>query len=388
MIEEIEKSFLFYFGTHPTLIVRSPGRINLIGEHTDYNGGFVLPAAVDKSIVLAFGPRQDSEVRLQALNLNDFYHLTKGPFKITNKKSGKGWPDYVLGVLLELEKLNLKWSGFNCTIGGDLPLGAGMSSSAALECGILFGLNRLFNHRLKPREIALLAQKAENEFVGVKCGIMDQFANVFGRKGNALRLDCSSQDFEYVPFTHEGIDIVLCDTGVKHSLAGSEYNARRKECEKGVAAMRFLNPDISNLRKASLKELSFVKEKISKQAYRRCKYVIDENARVIDACKDLKENDLVGFGQKMFATHEGLRNEYSVSCPELDFLVDLARKADGVLGARMMGGGFGGCTINLVKKNDTAEFLRIAANAYQSEFGIPLQSYQVELADGVHLVKR
>ena len=383
MIDTIEKSFFTNFSCLPTIIVRSPGRINLIGEHTDYNHGFVLPAAIDKSIYIALSPRSDSEVHLQALDLKESHHFLKGGFK----KTEKSWPNYILGVLQQLEKKGALWKGFNCAFLADLPIGAGLSSSAALECGILFGLNTLFNLSLTPRELARMAQAAENEFVGVQCGIMDQFANVFGKKDQLIKLDCSNQIFEYIPFEQDEFDLVLCDTGVKHGLASSEYNTRKKECETGVTALRERYPELSSLRSAHLQQLNAVKEKISETVYRRCKYVIEEIDRVTLACKDLKENHFIGFGQKMYATHEGLKNDYEVSCTELDFLVEQARRSKAVLGARMMGGGFGGCTINLVQKSGTSEFLQTTAEAYQHNFGRPLQSHLVKISDGVQLIK-
>jgi len=382
MTDTIEKSFFNIFNTKPEIRVRSPGRINLIGEHTDYNGGFVLPAAIDQSIYLALSTRSDSQIYLHALDLNESHQFYQGSFV----KTEKSWPNYILGVLHQLEKNGSKWKGFNAVFSADLPVGAGLSSSAALECGFLYGLNQLFHLDLKPQQIALMGQAAENEFVGVNCGIMDQFANIFGKKDQVIKLDCATQNFELIPFHQNNFDLLLFDTGVKHSLAGSEYNARRKECEAGVLALRELYPEISSLRAAQIEQLISVKEKISDKVYRRCKYVIEEIKRVNAACQDLKENDFINFGKKMYATHAGLKNDYEVSCAELDFLVEHTQHFNSVLGARMMGGGFGGCTINLVEKNSSSGLIQSIEEDYFKTFSKKLQTYRVQISEGTHLI--
>jgi galactokinase len=277
--------------------------------------------------------------------------------------------------------------GFNCVFGGDIPIGAGLSSSAALECGTAFGLSQLLEHPFDRKQIALMGQAAENEFVGVKCGIMDQFANMHGKADHVIRLDCASLDFAYFPFHAAGIDIVLMDTQVKHSLAGSEYNKRREECEAGVAAIQQNKPGVKSLRDADMADLNSVQDAISPVVYQRCKYVIEEIARIQEACQLLEQDDLPAFGQKMYETHDGLQHLYAVSCPELDFLVDEARKHTEVLGARMMGGGFGGCTINLVRHEYTATFIAEAGAAYEKAFGQLPGSYVVAIGEGTEEVR-
>jgi galactokinase len=377
----IVKAFKHNFDAAPTVVVRSPGRINLIGEHTDYNDGFVLPAAIDKAIYMAFNRSEDHKIHLHSLDMNESYSFAMHSLE----KSGFGWADYIIGVLLQLQKKGIGLQGFNCVFGGDIPIGAGLSSSAALECGTAYGLSTLFDYPLDRKTIALIGQAAENEFVGVKCGIMDQFANMHGQQGKVIRLDCASLDFAYFPFDTADIDIVLLDTHVKHSLAGSEYNKRREECEAGVAAMQLRNSSIRSLRYASLNDLESVKSELAPDSYNRCRYVIEEIERIQVACTMLQQNDLAGFGQKMYATHEGLQHLYEVSCPELDFLVNQARKNGEVLGARMMGGGFGGCTINLVHKAATQAFIEKAAAAYETAFGRKAGSYVVAIANGTSL---
>jgi len=383
IIEEIRKAFVAHFSEEPEVIMRSPGRINLIGEHTDYNGGFVLPAAINKSIYFAFGKRDNNEILLHAHDLHDSYSCRTGEFS----KSDKKWPDYIVGVLSQLKKKNISVPAFNCVFGGDIPVGAGLSSSAALECGTIYGLSRLFSIPLSPIDIALTGQAAENEFVGVQCGIMDQFACVFGKAVHVIKLDCRNMTHEYVPFHSNDYTIVLCDTGIKHALAETEYNTRRKECEAGAAIVKASYPDISSLRDATLEQLNTVKGKMDETAYKRCKYVIEEIERVTLACEDLKRNDFIAFGNKMYDTHNGLQHEYNVSCMELDFLVNESRKHSYVAGARMMGGGFGGCTINLVQKEKTGDFISSMSHAYMKAFNNELKSYLVEITDGVREIK-
>lgn len=378
----VKDAFWRRYGTHPRLF-RSPGRINLIGEHTDYNAGFVLPASVDKAVYFAISPRTDDLVQLQAVDLDDTYE-----FRLNDlSRPSTEWPIYQLSVLDQIQKKGLKIGGFQATFGSDVPVGAGMSSSAALECCLLYALNEIFSLGLNRLEIVKMAQKAENEYVGVNCGIMDQFASVFGKAESVIRLDCRSLEYEYFPFLMEDYLLILCDTKVKHSLADSAYNTRRQECEKGVAVMHQDHPEIKSLRDASPELVEKYKEQLGPEVYKRCKYMTEEIQRVQKACDLLLKGDMEGFGAKMYATHEGLQKEYEVSCAELDFLVAQARTNPEVYGARMMGGGFGGCTINLVRKEGVSSFETRMKAAYLREYNIKLPCYRVVIEDGTSELK-
>lgn len=390
-IESITAKFEELHGEKPQLVVRAPGRINLLGEHTDYNMGFVLPASVNKSIYFAISNRSDENCETYAFDFNE-EHL----FTIEHlEKSEKGWPNYLMGAVDQITKKG-KIKGFNLVFGGDIPSGAGMSSSAALESGLLFALNQLNDLKLSKIEIVKMAQRVENEFVGLNCGIMDMFASVMGRKKSVIQLDCRSLEYYYFPFQAEGISIVLCNSGVKHSLADSAYNKRREECEEGVTILKTAYPEIESLRNVSMEQLLSCEAMMSENVFKRCRYVVSEIDRVMLACEDLEKNDFKAFGKRMYETHEGLKDDYEVSCKELDFLVDFANPNlkgkneanefnKGVLGARLMGGGFGGCTINLVKSEFVEDFKAKIAEAYQNEFGIALEIYEVEIVDGVSL---
>lgn len=364
------------------LIVRSPGRINLIGEHTDYNMGFVLPAAIDKEIVFAISNNGTNKCNVYAYNLNE-----QCSFDTTQLKSEKkDWINYIQAVVSEMQNSKNVIQGFDCVFGGDIPQGAGLSSSAAIECALAYALNELNQLGIDKLDLVKLAQKAENNFVGVKCGIMDQFASVFGKKDHVIQLDCRSLEHQYFNINLKGYAIVLADTQVKHKLASSEYNIRRKECETGVKILQKHNNNIQSLRDVAPDILEKYKTELDPIVYNRCKYVVDENIRLLDGCKDLNNNRLVDFGKKMYATHDGLSNLYQVSCPELDLLVDIAKKLEGVVGARMMGGGFGGCTINIVKDNLVDSFIDKTTHNFKKETGnIPL-FYKVKITDGTGIV--
>jgi galactokinase len=378
----IRDQFRHLFNKKP-LLVRSPGRVNLIGEHTDYNEGFVLPAAVDKAIYFAIAPGQGKTCGVYAHDLGESHE-----FDLNNlAKSEKRWPDYLMGVVDELQKAGCAISGFNCVFGGDIPIGAGMSSSAAIEAGLAFALNKIFGLGLEPLTLVKLAQKAENEFVGVRCGIMDQFINVFGRPRSVLKLDCRSLAYEYYPFDRPDLRIVLCDTLVKRALASSEYNVRRQQCESGVNLLAQYDSGLKSLRDVSLELLETHRSEFDPVVYKRCDYVIRENGRVELACADLRKNDFYSFGQRMFGSHRGLRDDYEVSCRELDVLVEAASGIKGVLGARMMGAGFGGCTINLVADNAVEEFEGTVARAYGSQFGKDPKFYISTLKSGTEVIE-
>lgn len=380
-IETVRTVFVSNFG-HPTLFVQSPGRINLIGEHTDYNQGFVLPAAIDKAIYLAIGKREDKEVHLIAADLADSFSVALNNLNFSEKT----WSNYLIGVVDQLQKNGYQLGGFNAVLAGDVPLGAGLSSSAAVECATVFALNELFELGLSKIEMVRLAQKAENEFVGVKCGIMDQFASMFGKTDAVIQLDCQSLGYNYMPFNQEGIKIVLLDTRVKHSLASTEYNLRREECEAGVKIIQEKYPAVASLRNATMQMIQECLINTDQKIIDRCSFVVAEIKRLQDACKDLEAGDLKAFGKKMYETHDGLSKLYEVSCAELDFLADFAKTEASVLGARMMGGGFGGCTINLVEENAVEAFVLAAGNAFQKAFGTEMKPYIVSIGNGTSLL--
>ena len=380
MINDIVSKFKDLYKQEP-VVVRSPGRVNLIGEHTDYNNGFVLPAAINKEIYFAVAPNNSNLFRVYSFDLNEQAEFDLGLVK----KSEIGWANYLLGVIAQMQKAGHQLPGFDVVFGGNVPIGAGLSSSAAIECGLGFALNHIFNLNFDKFELVKMGQKAEHEFAGVMSGIMDQFASTFGRKNHVVKLDCRSLEYQYYPFDITDYRIVLCDTQVKHSLASSEYNTRRKECETGVALLQKHYPGINSLRDVTEEMLARHEAEFEPVIYKRCRYVVQENNRVEAACRDLENNDLVAFGQKMFLSHQGLQHDYEVSCKELDFLADLARQEDAVLGARMMGGGFGGCTINLVKLSGLDAFTKKMADAYQQQFGVTLKTYIAEIVDGTSL---
>jgi galactokinase len=379
---KISEKYTAVFGNAPDLMVASPGRINLIGEHLDYNGGWVLPAAIDKKITFAIGQRADNTCHLYSMDYDALEIIPLSNVVL----SAKSWVNYLLGVVEQFQKEQVLPSGFNLVFGGDVPLGAGLSSSAAVEAGLAFAINELFDLKKSRMDLVKLAQRAENQFVGVQCGIMDMFASVMGRVGEVMCLDCRSLDFEYFPFDFEDIKIVLCDTGVKHSLADGEYNIRRKQCEEGVSILKKHDPSVFTLRDVSLSFLKKYKDEIPPLVYQRCNYVVKEIARVEAACKDLLKGDLAAFGQKMYETHTGLSHYYEVSCPELDFLVKKAKKETAVFGSRMMGGGFGGCTINLVKTDAIPQFIDNMTTAYFKKYKIDLKTYVVTISNGTTLL--
>ncbi|WP_375437760.1 galactokinase [uncultured Hymenobacter sp.] len=380
--QSVAKSFQDRFN-HSPLLVRAPGRVNLIGEHTDYNGGFVMPAAIDKEIYFAVGLNGTTKAQLYSYDLDESYKTQLE--EVTPDKTM--WANYLKGVVAQFKKRGLTVPGFDCVFGGNVPIGAGLSSSAAVECGLAFALDHLMGTNLDRMELAHMAQKAEHEFAGVKSGLMDQFASLFGRPGQVMLLDCRSLDYEYLPFDTTACGIVLCNTGVKHSLASSEYNLRRQECEQGVAILQQHYPEVASLRDATLEQLNAHREELGDVVYRRCLYVVQENFRVAAARQHLNEGDLAAFGQEMYASHAGLRDDYEVSCRELDVLVQIAKAQPGVYGARMMGGGFGGCTINLVAIEHIESFVLKATEEYQRYLGLDLETYQTTITGGVDILQ-
>ncbi|MFT4032145.1 MAG: galactokinase [Siphonobacter sp.] len=367
-----------YFQAEPALLVRSPGRINLIGEHTDYNMGFVLPAAIDREMHFAISARPDRLCRVRAYNLDREETFSVDALTRTEET----WTYYLKGVIDQIQKLGYDFNGFNLVFGGNIPVGAGVSSSAALEAGFAFAVNELYHLNIPKMELVKLCQRAENQFVGLNCGIMDMFASLMGETDAVIRLDCRSLEYEYFPFKQDEHIILLCDTGVKHSLGSSEYNTRRQECERGVAILQKYDPTIQSLRDVPMSLLEKHQSEFDPVTYKRCKFIIEETSRVVTACEDLKHNDLVAFGKNMYKTHNGLQHEYEVSCPELDFLVDQTRSNDAILGSRMMGGGFGGCTINIIEKDAVDAFIQTATESYRKAFDIALVTHKVIIKKG------
>lgn len=379
----VKKVFIENFSQQP-MLVRSPGRVNLIGEHTDYNGGFVLPAATDKAAYLAINASDSEKCTWISLDMNEKVEVD---FKVIAEMPNHRWANYILGVIEQFQKRGIKVQPFNCVMAGDVPIGSGMSSSAALESAVSFAINEMNQVGLDKKQLAKIAQQAENEFIGVNCGIMDMFASIHGKKNNVMLLDCETLEFEYFPLDLGDYKIVLFDTGVKHNLVESEYNLRRQQCEEGLAFFReYFDKTIKNLSQVPLAWLQASRSQLNPLVYNRCQYVIEENQRILSACEDLKAGNLADFGIKMTATHEGLRNLYEVSCPELDFLVDAVWHEKSVLGSRMMGGGFGGCTINLIKADEMDELYTRLSVSYKEKMGIDLKMYSVVTANGTSLI--
>ena len=366
-----------------SITVKAPGRINLIGEHTDYNNGFVLPAAIQFGATATITKRADDEIHLTAVDLEDTLIIDS----LANLRvSEKQWANYLIGVIVQFVKKRKFPTGFDISLTSNVPIGAGLSSSAAIECSIAFGLNELFEFGIDKMELTFMAQKAEHDFAGVQCGIMDQFASMFGKKDHVILLDCQNMEYQYFPLNMKGYQIILFDTGVKHALASSEYNTRRKECEDGIQFIQEKYPKIISLREATMQILN---ECISPAnhavVYNRCKYVVEEIERTQAAAQDLKLNNIKAFGEKMFSTHEGLSKLYEVSCPELDILIDAVKGNENVIGARMMGGGFGGCTINIVNQIHSQDIIEQVEKVYHLATGKSLTHYFVSVEDGAHI---
>lgn len=375
--ELVSKIFKEKFGDVTPAMYASPGRVNLIGEHTDYNGSFVFPGAIDKGMVAAIRLNGADKVRAYAIDLDESAEFGLGE----NDLPKQGWAKYIYGVCREIIKRGGDVKCFDTVFSGDVPLGAGMSSSAALESTYAFALNDMLNLGIDKFELAKIGQATEHNYVGVKCGIMDQFASIFGKKGHLIRLDTKSMEYEYFPFDPKGYRVVLLDTVVKHELASSAYNKRRESCERAAAVIKKNHPEVDFLRDASMAMLDEVKSDISEEDYMRSKYVIEETQRVLDVCDALEKGDYKTVGQKMYETHHGMSKLYEVSCEELDFLNNLA-KEKGVTGSRVMGGGFGGCTINIVKDDLYDTFIADAKTTYKTKYGREPKVYDVVISDG------
>lgn len=378
MQQEIKKHFVEHFQKEGQMYA-SAGRINLIGEHTDYNGGFVFPGAIDKGMIAMISLNGTDKVRAYSVDLDDY---TEFGFNEEDAPS-QSWARYIFGVCREIIKRSGNvLQGFDTAFAGDVPLGAGMSSSAALESTYAFALNDILELNIDKFELAKIGQATEHNYCGVKCGIMDQFASIFGKEGHLMRLDCRSMEFEYFPFNPKGYKVVLLDSVVKHELASSAYNRRRESCENVCNVMRENGyPKVEFLRDANLDMLEAVKDKITEEDYCRAKYVIEEVQRVLDVCDALNAGDYETVGEKMYQTHAGMSKLYEVSCQELDFLNDIAREC-GVTGSRVMGGGFGGCTINLVKEELYENFLNVAKVRFTEKFGHEPKIYPVVISNG------
>ena len=377
----IEEKFKSLFG-NDYMVYTSPGRVNLIGEHTDYNGGFVFPGAIDKGIYAVINPNGTDKVRAYSL---DYSQQTE--FGMNEEDAPQeSWARYIFGVCREMKKRGFEPKGFDTVFVGDVPLGAGMSSSAALESTFANALNEIFNLNIDRFELARIGQSTEHNYCGVKCGIMDQFASVFGKKGHLMRLNCATMEFEYFPFNPEGYKVVLLDTVVKHELASSAYNKRRESCENACAHIKANHPEVNFLSDATMAMLDEVKSEISEEDYMRAVYVIGEKQRVLDVCAALEKGDYETVGDRMFGTHYGMSKEYEVSCEELDFLNDIAKQC-GVTGSRVMGGGFGGCTINLVKEELYDNFIATAKKEYLAKYNREPKVYDVVISDGARRIK-
>jgi galactokinase len=365
------------FTTKPNVYF-SPGRINLIGEHIDYNDGYVMPAAISKGVYYAVAANQTDTLNFYAADFDE--HLS---IAITDVKKLDNWKNYVLSVVNEFVLLGKPVAGFNCVFGGDIPRGSGMSSSAAVEGGLAYALNDIFSFGLNRVELALLCQRAEHNYPNVKCGIMDMYASINGKKDHVILLDCKNITHNYFPLKLEGYKIVLLNTKVQHTLASGEYNVRRQRCEEGMVVLK-KELNINSFREIkSAADVELHKDKMKPEVYNCCKFVVEEIDRTQKGAALLQQNDLAGFGEIMYAGHEGLSKLYDVSCPQSDFLVAFAKASGNVIGARQMGGGFGGCSINIIKHEAIDAFIAAATTAYKKEFDIELEAYVMEISDGV-----
>ena len=377
MQKKIEADFAERFGGEGN-IYASAGRINLIGEHTDYNGGFVFPGAIDKVIMAEIRPNELDKVRVFSIDINEYVE-----FGLREEDApSQSWARYIFGICREIQKRGGSVKGFDAVFAGNVPLGAGLSSSAALESCFAFALNDLFNgNSIDKFELAKIGQSTEHNYCGVNCGIMDQFASVFGRKGNLMRLDCRSMEYEYFPFNPENYRLVLVDSRVKHELKDSPYNKRRESCERVAKRL-----GMETLRDATMEDLDAIKGDITAEDYFRARFVIGEKERVLAVCDALNAGDYETVGKKMYETHEGLSKDYEVSCVELDFLNDVAKEM-GVTGSRIMGGGFGGCTINLLPNDLHDKFVAEVTKRFNEKYGHEPMIYDVVISDGARLVK-
>jgi galactokinase len=379
-VQTLAEDFARRFGGRPT-IYQAPGRVNLIGEHTDYNDGFVMPAAIAMYTWVAMAPRSDRKLVVRSENFSEEAEFWL--HQLPARGSGH-WSDYVVGVAKVLAESGIRSTGANLLICGDVPLGAGLSSSASLEVAVGYALMDLAGQKPDRTRLAQLCQRAENEFVGARCGIMDQFVASHGKRDHALLLDCRSLEYHLLPL-REDVRLVICNTMVRHAVAGGEYNRRRAECEAGVQGLSKRFPDVRALRDATLEQLAALNSELPDKIFRRCRHVITENARVSAAAAALTRNDVAAFGDLMRESHRSMRDDFEISCPELDLMVQLAEQAKGVYGARMTGGGFGGCAINLVEADCVDAFQESVSEGYERVTGRRPEIYVCSVADGVGL---
>ena len=377
LIRHIKLSFINKFATEPILVF-SPGRINLIGEHTDYNDGFVFPAAIDKGIVTAIQKNDKTTSSVLAVDVDEQFNFSLDEIKPI--KNG-GWKNFILGVLAEIQKKGKQLSNFNLVFGGDIPSGSGLSSSAAIENGFVYGLNELFKLGFSKEEMIFISQKAEQDYIGVKCGIMDQYASMFGIEGSALFLDCKTLKASPRFINFGEYRLLLLNTNISHNLAESVYNNRRSVCEKVAKTL-----NITALREATEEDLQKIESQISAEDYQKALYIIQENIRVQLAVQAIEENDIHILGNLLYLSHNGLQHQYKVSCTELDFLVAQTKKEADVIGSRMMGGGFGGCTINLIKKNAVKSFVEEISFRHKEKFNIDCTPIYISLSKGTHIL--
>ena len=382
-LKTIAELFRNKYDSEP-LLIRSPGRVNIIGEHTDYNLGSVLPGAIDKYIYLAIGTRADDEINIDAADYGDQYSASL----IKLEPAWKLWPNYVLGVISEFQKAGKYLTGVNIVFGGDIPLSAGMSSSAAICSATAFALNQLFNSGYSKLELAKIAQAAEHNYLGVKCGLMDQYVNLFGKEGHLVKLNCKTEEHVYIPFNAPHIKIVLFDTGVRHNLMKltAAFDNLRKQCQAGVEMVQKHVSQVNGLPDITEQMLSQYVKPFDETVYKRCLYVVQEIARIEQICNNLKDDNFNAVGQRLYENHEGLKNLYEISCDESDFLVDTTKQMTEILGSRMMGAGFGGCTINLVNSDTAEETIAFVKNKFKEKFNKDLKVYIASIGNGTEVV--
>ncbi|WP_209389378.1 galactokinase [Chryseobacterium sp. RR2-3-20] len=385
LIQDTKDAFRSAFETEPERIFLAPGRINIIGEHVDYSDGFVLPAAIDKHICFAVRKTDDAKITFFAKDFNDTFS-----FNVNEKQSpvSKIWANYLLGVFNAIQEIGKEVGGLQIAFSSNIPMGSGLSSSAALECGFAFLLNEIFSLNLDEKELAVIGQKSEHTFVGVKCGIMDQFASVFGKQHQVIMLDCNSLEHQYFEANLEGYSLVLFDSCVKHTHLTSGYNDRRKDVDRGKKVLWERFPEVEKFRDFSTEMLDELKDEMGEISYKRCRYLLDEIERVQKAAEALAKGDVSSLGNLLIETHNGLSTEFEVSCDELDFMVEKTLQENGVAGARIMGGGFGGCSINLIKDENVDLVIETIANQYKKAFDIEMKVYRVKISDGINEYNR
>lgn len=376
--EQLIKAFSSLSEKDPRFFL-SPGRINLMGDHTDYNKGWVLPAAINRNVYMAIELNHSERCQVMALDKNSQYDFS---LDYLHRNEAADWPNYFIGMVAMMREAGVDVRGFDCAFTSNIPIGAGLSSSAALCACLAFALNEIFEGMLSRRRLVEVSQLVEHRFIGVNCGNMDQTASLFGKEGHVLQFDCRSLDITYASLNTGGYEFVVCDSGVKHSHASSGYNDRKAACDEVVEYFQKRRPEVFSLRDLSSRELDQEKEGLGAFLYKRANYVLKENERVLKGSALLDQGDVKGFGKLMYLSHQGMSKEYEISCPELDYLVEITEPLDFVLGARMMGGGFGGCSINLVHKAHLSRFHSVVSEAYRKEFGWSPKILDLETADG------